>query len=344
MVSAGRLLGLCASLVAAGCASTTAKPPNLAEYVWPPPPDKPRIQLADIVWGRADVLAKTGGLQRALLGSTPQGPLDWFRKPFAVEFDADGRLLVTDSALGALFRLDRATRRADVFGTKGAVTLKNPLGLGVGPGGAVYVADVGIKKVVAFGPDGRVSAVYGKEGELANPTDAAVSPDGKALYVTDSKTHQVVVFDVASGARVSAFGQRGTADGEFSFPSALTFDRKGRLLVVDQINARVQVFDGEGRFVEKIGAMGVGFANFVRPKDVAVDELGYVYVSDAAFANVQIFDADHRLLTYVGATGKNPGQFLIASGVAVHGDRFAVVDQLGTRVQVFRFIAAKDAQ
>lgn len=331
------------ALGAAACA-TALPPPNYDDYVWPPPPDKARIQLEDVVWGRIDVLAKTGGIQRALLGDAPQNPLDRFKKPIAVDFDPQGRLLVTDWGHGVLFRFDRAKRQADVFGVTGAVRLKGPMGLGVGPDGIVYVADVGLGQVVAFDlGSGKVKAVYGKAGELQNPTDAAVSPDAARVFVADSKAHRIVVFDVKTGERVSAFGKRGEAPGEFSYPSALAFDRDGNLLVVDQINARVQVLTDEGEPVDAFGARGVGFGNFTRPKDVAVDEVGFIYVTDAAFNNVQIFDADFRLLTFVGAGGEGPGQFSLASGVATHGDRFAVVDQLTARVEVFRFLVPKDA-
>ncbi len=330
-----------AAILVTACASA---PPRAKydEYVWPPPPDKGRIQLEDILYGRADVLASSG-LQRKLLGSGPQNPYDWFSKPFAVDFDAQGRVLVSDSAAGAILRLDRASRRVDVFGTRGAVTLKNPLGMALGPDGTVYVADVGIRKVVAFDPEGKLRAVYGHESELANPTDAAVSPDGRRLFVADSKAHRIVVFDLVTGRQTGAFGKRGDGEGEFGFPTSLAFDREGNLLVVDQINARVQVLSEEGRFLQSVGARGVGFANFVRPKDVAVDELGYVYLTDAAFGNVQIFGPDYRLLTFVGANGDGPGQFRIAAGVAVRGQRLAVVDQLGRRVQLFRYLGPKDA-
>ena len=53
------------------------------------------------------------------------------------------------------------------------------------------------------------------------------------------------------------------------------------------------------------------------------------------------FDADFSLLTFVGETGQGPGRFYGASGIAVRGEEFAVVDQLGKRVQLFRFIAPK---
>ena len=321
------------------CAPATARI-NYAEYVWPPPPDEARIRLDDIIWGRGDVQAKSG-LQKALLGAAPQNPYQWFKRPFGVDFDAKGRILVTDSGLGCLFRFDRATRQADVFGTKGAVALRTPMGLGVGPDDTIYVADIGLKKVVALDSEGKIRAVYGKEGELENPTDAAVSADGARLYVADSKAHRIVVFDVKTAQTVKTFGKRGEGEGEFAFPTALAVARDGNVLVVDQINTRIQVFTPEGDFVQILGAQGVGFGNFVRPKDVAVDEAGLIYATDAAFSNVQIFNEDFELLTFVGSGGPNPGQFQGAAGVAARGDRFAVVDQLGNRVQVFRFVGPK---
>jgi hypothetical protein len=71
---------------------------------------------------------------------------------------------------------------------------------------------------------------------------------------------------------------------------------------------------------------------------VAVDRRGFIYVTDNAFNNVQLFDADFQLLTFVGSGGRGPGTFWGASGVGVRGDEFAVVDQLGHRLQLFRFL------
>ena len=102
-----------------------------AEYVWPPPPDEPRIKLEAVIGGRADVVAKSG-LKRKLLKSSPQTRFDKLKKPFAVAFDPQGRILVTDWATGGLIRFDLDNRLMDVLGTKGAVQLKGPLGLHVG--------------------------------------------------------------------------------------------------------------------------------------------------------------------------------------------------------------------
>jgi streptogramin lyase len=320
----------------AGCAAKTTRP-DYSEYVWPLPPNQPRIQLVDIYYGRADVEAESD-FQRALLGSTPD-PYYTMRKPFAAAFDLEGRLLVTDPGLAALLRFDRERRIMEVLGTKGPMTLKVPLGLATLRNGSVLVADVGLKRVVALDPEGKIRTVYGSAGELVNPTDVVASPNGRRVYVADSKAHKILVFHVETAELLFSFGGRGEGEGEFQFPTSLAFDAEGNLLVVDQLNSRVQAFTEDGEFLDQFGQLGVGFGDFVRPKDVAVDELGLIYVSDAAFNNLQLFDTDFALLTYVGSGGKEPGQFQIASGVAVRGDEFAVVDQLNARVQLFRFLA-----
>jgi DNA-binding beta-propeller fold protein YncE len=330
------------SLTSAATAAEKTKakdtePDPYAEYVWPPPPDEARIKLEAVISSRADVEAKSK-LRKLLIGASPQEIYDQLKKPHAVEFDSSGRILVTDWGTASILRFDREERKMDVLGTRGAMRLKQPLGLDVGPDDTIYVADIGLKRVVAFDSDGKLVSAFGRDGDLLNPTDAAVAPDGKRLFVVDSKAHKIVVFDLESGDLVESFGGPGQADGEFAFPSALAFDPEGNVLVVDQINGRVQLFDGSGEYLDQFGGLGTGFGSFARPKDIAVDANGLIYVTDNAFNNVQLFDTDFTLLTFVGEGGRGPGRFHGASGVAARGERFAVVDQLGRRVQVFRFL------
>jgi DNA-binding beta-propeller fold protein YncE len=313
-----------------------------AEYVWPPPPSDPRIKLEAVIRGRIDVEAKSRW-SRALLGASPQALYDHFERPFAVDFDSQGRVLLTDTGHSALIRIDEAERRFDVLGTQGSVRLSVPLGIHVGPDDTIYVADAGLHQVVALTPEGGIAAVYGGGGQLKNPTDVVLSPDGKRLYVADSKGDIVVAYDVGSGNLIKTIGSSGAGEGAFRFPTSLAFGPEGYLYVVDQLNSRVQVFDADDEYYDTFGSLGVGFAQFVRPKDVAVDEVGFIYVTDNAFNNVQLFDADFTLLTFIGSGGDGPGRFNGASGVAVQGDRIAVVDQLGKRLQLFRFLVSKES-
>jgi DNA-binding beta-propeller fold protein YncE len=341
-------LVLVLSLVSCATTGTTKKSTTVEEdpyksYVWPPPPDEARVRLVEIIRGRPDAEEK-GKLGKALFGATPQGRYDWLVKPFAVDYDPEGRLLVTDTVLGVLFRFDKTERLMDVFGTSGSVRLDTPLGLCVGADGTIYVADAGLGKVVAYNSEGRVTSVFGRRGELSNPTDAVLSPDGSRLYVADSKNHRIVIYDAKTAEMLSSFGKRGMGDNEFNFPTSLTFGPEGNLFVVDQINSRVVVFTEEGSYLDQFGTLGVGYGSFVRPKDIAVDPFGLIYVSDAAFNNLQIFDIDFALLTFVGSGGTGPGQFNIAAGIAVRDDRFAVVDQLNRRVQIFEFLETRQGE
>ena len=98
--------------------------------------------------------------------------------------------------------------------------LANPLeSLEVAEDGRVFVADTGLAAVVSYDAEGELVAVYGSGGKLSNPTDAALSPDGKQLFVADSKEHRIVVFDVDSADQLFAFGSRG--DGPMQITNAL---------------------------------------------------------------------------------------------------------------------------
>jgi YVTN family beta-propeller protein len=333
------LLGLAAADTEAAKKKKKKKPAEdqYAQYVWPPPPDEARIRLVDILTERTDVEAKSKLARSLLLGATKGRQYEKLKQPFGVAIDSKERIIVSDPALAAIIRFDRAGRAMDVLGTTGAVTLKTPLGVFVSPDDTIYVADAGAAAVVAYDEGGQFVAMYG-QGDLQNPTDMTLSPDGAFLYVTDSKAHKVVVFDVETKNVTYVIGRRGNGEGEFNFPSALIFDQDGNLMVLDQANARVQVLTQDGEFLDEFGGRGTGFGQFTRPKDLALHSSGVILATDAAFNNVQIFDVDYALLTFVGEGGGGPGQFSGAAGVAIRGNLFAVVDQLGGRVQVFRFL------
>lgn len=318
---------------------TKATADPYANVVFPPPPDEPRIKLERILKGRADVEAKSKW-KKALVGAS-SNPLDVLVKPFAVEFDGSGRILVTDQGNRSLVRFDREEGRYDVFGVGGTFPLKLPLGLEVGPDETIYVADAGQSRVVSYDSNGGLVGSFGGQGVLDNPVDVAISPDGRSIYVADTARQQVVVLEAGSGALVLEIGQFGDQEGQFNGPTSLCFSPEGELYVVDQLNARVQVFDLAGEYLDSFGGRGVGFGNFVRPKDIAIDEVGFIYVTDFAFNNLQLFDVDFSLLTFIGSGGYGPGQFFGASGVAVRGDEIVVVDQLTKRVQIFRFLVPK---
>ena len=76
---------------------------------------------------------------------------------------------------------------------------------------------------------------------LAQPHDAAPSPDGKLLYLTDMANSRMVVLDAMTLRLVGAFGK-----DELSYPHDAEFDKAGRLLVADTGNDRIAIYEVRG--------------------------------------------------------------------------------------------------
>jgi sugar lactone lactonase YvrE/ketosteroid isomerase-like protein len=302
---------------------------------WPSPPAEPVLRLDGVV-------RKLANFEVAIQGSA-DGTLrriDKLKRPTGVDFDERGRLLVTDSRQGALLRLDLDLGVALVFGTGTTPALKRPLGVAAGLGGTIFVADGDLGLVVAFSTGGDVVATYGG-GSLSEPVDVALSPDGARLFVADAKANSIVSFDVASRRQIDSFGGRGKGVAEFNRPGAVTVDKEGNLLIVDRLNARVQLFDSGGAFTRAI--YGAPRSTFSRPSDVAVDDRGRIFVTDEPQSLVQVYDADLEPLLEFGRYGLGDGEFLGVAGIAVKGQRLAVVDYAGGRVQTFHLYGIEPA-
>ena len=78
--------------------------------------------------------------------------------------------------------------------------------------------------------------------------DNVIEPAGEAtaygadrVYVVDIDNQRVQVFD-SDGNYVTAFGELGTADGQFARPLAICVDPSGAVYVVDEALSRVQKF------------------------------------------------------------------------------------------------------
>jgi len=123
--------------------------------------------------------------------------------------------------------------------------------------GMVWLADIGNHLVMQFTPEGKLLKTLGTRGvpgadgsHFNQPTDMAITPDGQVFVSDGYGNNRVVHFD-REGRYVKSWGKLGTAPGEFSLPHAIALDSKGRLYVADRNNARVQVFDQSGKFLDE---------------------------------------------------------------------------------------------
>ena len=332
------LILLTSSIIFTGCATTPTdfSDQGSFEYVWPSPPEQPRIKWVRQWFHKYD-FGRPSKVLNILVGEERGIRL---RRPNGVVADNAGNVYVADSEHGIIFVFDQEQGRLRFLG-EGVVSA--PIGLAVNnKKGIIFVSDSRIDKV--FGLDknsGRVLIDIGSIGMLKNPSGLAYDEINNKLYISDTKNHVVRVFD-DTGKSIATIGKKGNDNGEFSFPSYLAVDKKGNLYVVDSFNFRVQIFDSEGRFIRKFGRLGDTSGNFSRPAGIGVDSDGHIYVVDTAFNNFQIFNDTGKLLLWVGQGGTKPGEFSLPSGLFIDDkDRIYVSDTFNRRVQVFQYLKEK---
>ena len=255
-------------------------------------------------------------------------------------YDAPGKLLQTWGE--------------EVFGA--ALKTMTAHGIRIDGRGNVWLADVGNHVIWQVSSQGKVLRTLGTLGEvgcdekrLSKPTDMAVTPQGD-VFVSDGYGNARVVHYDAQGKFVKAWGQLGTAPGEFSLVHAIALDSQGRLYVADRNNARVQVFDQDGKLLSVWSNLIVPWGLWVTPQDeiwvCGCSPMGWRPTDNCLSCppKDQIFmkfDTTGRALQLwtvpKGADGKEqPGELNWVHGMAVdsQGNIYAT-DIIGKRAQKF---------
>ena len=139
----------------------------------------------------------------------------------------------------------------------GGELLKNPHSVWFNEQDELYVADVDDHTVRKFDTDGRVLQTLGTldrvgaPGQPFNrPTWAVEAPWGD-LYVTDGYGQDRVHRFSADGNLLHTWGEKGTGPAQFDLPHGLRTDSRGRVLILDRTNRRLQIFDAEGNYLEE---------------------------------------------------------------------------------------------
>lgn len=221
-----------------------------------------------------------------------------------------------------------------------------PHGLTVDREDNIWLTDVGLHQVFKFDPSGKLLLTVGERGvpgldgsHFNRPTDVAVASDG-SFYVSDGYINSRVAKFSPEGRFLFEWGTKGKGPAEFDLPHSVALDSSGRVYVADRSNARVQIFDSDGRYLTEWKG-----PEFGRPWAVRVGPDGYVYVVDGGDhpdtppdrARVLKVDLNGEIIDSFGSFGDNDGQFMWPHDIAVAKDGAVYVGEVstGTRVQKF---------
>src|SRR6266566_2386016 len=133
----------------------------------------------------------------------------------------------------------------------------------------IWAVDKGSDMVVKFNPEGHVAMVFGRKKEASDeavpwnrtlnpplppingmfrqPTDVTWNAQGD-IFISDGYVNARVAKYDRNGDWVKSFGEPGKGPGQLNTPHSIASDVNGNIYVADRGNARIQVFDGTGKF------------------------------------------------------------------------------------------------
>ena len=310
--------------------------PATGGYAWPGPPSEPRLVFVTEFTGAEDLGIQNRFLARLRVFVSGRRQ-ERLVRPTAIVEGAPDRYFVADPGVRGvhLFDIDRGRYR--LIRAEGGEPLPSPVGLARGPAGEVYVTDSRLASLFVIEPGDDEARRLPLEGLIAQPTGVAVDAPSGHIYLVDTGSHEVKIFS-REGALLGKIGGRGTAPGQFNFPT-MVWMRAGELHVSDSLNFRVQVFDKKGQFIREFGGPGDRAGYQPQSKGIATDSHGQVYVVDSILHAVQIFDASGAFLYRLGHRGEAVGEFWLPAGVYIDGsDTIFVADAYNGRIQVFRYV------
>ena len=103
------------------------------------------------------------------------------------------------------------------------------------------------------------------------PRRASLTVDDHGnIYVLDSGNYRIQKYD-SSGNYLLSIGRQGQGPGEFQYPSNLSLDAKGNLLIFDSMTRAIKVFAQDGTYKECLNIRA-----FIQPQ-VFVSEEGFIF-------------------------------------------------------------------
>ena len=222
----------------------------------------------------------------------------------AVATDSHDRVYVARREPAAILVYDREGRFLTAWGEG---LLKSPHSVWFDERDHLYVVDVKDHTVRRFDSDGRVLQTLGTPGQVGapgepfnRPTWAVLAPGGD-LYVSDGYGQFRVHRFSADGTLQHSWGEEGAGPGQFALPHCLRVDSRGRVLVLDRENRRLQIFDAEGVYLDE-------WPDLDGPNDLYIDRDDNVFIAEGNY-RISVFNLDGRLLARWGEQGEGPGQF-----------------------------------
>ena len=131
---------------------------------------------------------------------------------------------------------------------------------------------------------------------------------------------------------VLSFGKEGSGEGMLNNPMGMAVTAKNEVVVADNQNHRVQVFDSNGTFLRSFGHQGKNAGEFNHPDGLAIDKDGNIFVADRNDYRVQIFSREEAYLGSFGGYGSLDNQLSYPRGLSLDSTGNIIVADAGNKL------------
>ena len=207
-----------------------------------------------------------------------------FHVPFGVAVNDKNEIIVCDFGNG---RLEVFNENGDFIRTIEHELLIGPTGICIDSAGRIYVTNE--NKILLFNPNGDyIKEISDEDNQDAEWYGISLDELGNVIVCNQEDDNKAVHILSPEGKLLKKL----TRD-DFNPFDCLYYERK--IFVCNRATHTIDVFDCEGKFLNKIGKQGTGNGEFSFPSGPAIDKTGHLVVADDN--GVQVFTLDGMFVT-----------------------------------------------
>ena len=192
----------------------------------------------------------------------------------SILLDKDDNVWLVDRDRGQVLKFTSDGKELMTIGTKG------------------FRSETGADNTV-FGSNGYKDVVKG--GDPFNLPAGIALNDAGEIFIADGYANSRVHKFSPEGKHIMSWGEPGTGPGQFNLPHGVWIDRRGRVLVADRENDRVQVFTQDGEYISTWPTKLIG------PALLFVDDEDTVYIPEHNGGLFSILNLDGERLAQWGS-------------------------------------------
>jgi hypothetical protein len=202
--------------------------------------------------------------------------------------------------------------------------------------GDMFLSDDGAHFIEKRTLDGKLLFTLGERGNpvarhsggdgsrFNRPTDLAVHPYTRELFVSDGYANSRIHRYSPEGTHIKSWGEPGSSPGQFSVPHSIVVTADDRVIVCDRENFRIQVFSVDGEFLElwhQHRPAAIGMSAAPRPLFFVCEHSPHKIQKGVPNlgACIRVLEQDGTEITSFGAElpGHQPGEFMEPHSIAV---------------------------